>query len=159
MSRGQGRRESVRIWWIDQDRLAGSPNPTMAELERLRADGFATIISLLDEAVQPLNYDQAAVRRLGFAWQAIPIPDFEAPGQAQLEAFRCLVERSLAAGKVLVHCQGGMGRTGTMGAAYWVGKGLSAKEALAKVRQARPGVVETAAQEASLRALERGGAT
>ena len=61
----------------------------------------------------------------------------------------------LETGGILVHCQGGLGRTGTMGAAYWIWKGLSAEEALARIRQVRPGAVESPDQQASLDALER----
>lgn len=58
-------------------------------------------------------------------------------------------------GKIIMHCQGGFGRTGMMAAAYWVGKGLSAKEAIDKVRQSRPHAVETKEQEESLENLEK----
>jgi len=57
-------------------------------------------------------------------------------------------------GKVLVHCQGGTGRTGTMAATYWVKKGLSASKAIEKVRKSRPGAVEIPEQEESLFELE-----
>jgi protein-tyrosine phosphatase len=56
--------------------------------------------------------------------------------------------------KVLVHCQGGSGRTGTMGAAYWIAKGLSAADAIRKVRQANPDAVETIGQERILDEFE-----
>jgi protein-tyrosine phosphatase len=44
-----------------------------------------------------------------------------------------------------------LGRTGTVLACYLVRRGLSADEALARVRAARPGAVETRAQEAAVR--------
>jgi protein-tyrosine phosphatase len=37
-----------------------------------------------------------------------------------------------------------------MAAAYWIGKGLSAKEAIEKIRRSRPNAVETKEQEESL---------
>jgi protein-tyrosine phosphatase len=40
-----------------------------------------------------------------------------------------------------------------MAAAYWIGKGLSAKEAIEKVRKSRPHAVETKEQKESLKNL------
>jgi len=64
------------------------------------------------------------------------------------------VEQALEKGKVVMHCQGGSGRTGTMAAAYWVYKCLSPKEAIEKVRQTNRHSVETTEQEESLHELE-----
>ena len=50
-----------------------------------------------------------------------------------------------------MHCGAGMGRTGTMLACYLVGKGYSFQDALAHVRQRRPGSVETLEQEGVIR--------
>jgi hypothetical protein len=33
-------------WWIDNQHLLGSRNPTLADLEQLRRDGFEVLISL-----------------------------------------------------------------------------------------------------------------
>ena len=45
----------------------------------------------------------------------------------------------------------GLGRTGTMAAKMLVGFGVSPEDAIASVRQARPGTIETAAQEQYIR--------
>jgi atypical dual specificity phosphatase len=42
-----------------------------------------------------------------------------------------------------VHCQAGIGRTGTMLAAYLIGTGMSAEEAIAIVRRRNPHSVES----------------
>ena len=143
------------IWWIDENRLAGGPNPDPATLEILKARGFRTIVSLLDETEQRRNYGKGDAARLGLAFHSIPILDLHAPSRDQFQGFLRLVAERLETGSILVHCQGGLGRTGTMGAAYWIWKGFSAEEALARIRQVRPGAVETPDQQACLDDLER----
>lgn len=48
----------------------------------------------------------------------------------------------------------GLGRSGTMAAAYLVATGTSADEAIAILRELRPGSIETAEQEAAVRRFE-----
>ena len=66
------------------------------------------------------GYDARAIERAGWVRHAIPVRDFHAPSLAQLERFVALVRAAGPCTKVLVHCQGGSGRTGTMAAAYWI---------------------------------------
>ena len=144
------------MWWIDEDELAGSPNPPLEELERLRRAGFATIVCLLhpdDSPPQQPAYDPVDAGRLGYAWHNIPVFDYHAPTLDQFDEFRRIVEARLECGKLLVHCWGGSGRTGTMGAAYWIYKGVSAADAVARVRRANPKAIEAPDQRASLDGL------
>ena len=143
-------------WWIDQQVLMGSDNPTDTDLAELAADGFTLVVSLLQESEQPPRYDAERLAQLGVRRVNIPVEDFHAPSQAQLADFVDLVESEREAGKILVHCQGGTGRTGTMAAAYWMAKGVPYGDAVAKVRSARPGAVETDEQRAALQAFEAG---
>ena len=91
---------------------------------------------------------------LGLKRTNLGVADFHAPSVDQLSQFVDLVEAEGSRGKTLVHCQGGTGRTGTAAAAYWIAKGVPFEEAVAKVREARPGAVETEEQLAMLRAFE-----
>lgn len=138
-------------WWIDNPRLLGSRNPGHADLEQLRRDGFEVLISLLREEEQPPLYDAGRAASLGFARHNIPVKDFCPPTVNQLEQFVSLVANLPPGTKTVVHCEGGTGRTGTFAAAYWVTKGLTVPDAIARVRKARPHAVETAEQEAALR--------
>jgi len=141
-------------WWIDEPKLLGCSNPTDEQLEEFYQEGFRTIISLLDEHEQNPYYDLKATEAKGFKRYSIPVADFTAPLPADFQKFIHIVGESLRHGKVLVHCQGGTGRTGTMAAAYWMKKGLSAEEAIKKVRKVRTRAIEMPEQEDSLYELE-----
>ena len=144
----------MRRWWIEEPMLLGSSNPTNRELEDLYQEGFRTIISLLDENEQTPYYEIVGIEAKGFKRYSIPLQDFTAPALADIQKFMGIVINSLKRGKVLVHCQGGIGRTGTMAAAYWIKKGLSASEAIKKIRKSMPGAIEMPEQEDSLFELE-----
>ncbi len=140
-------------WWIDEPDLQGCANPSEEELETLRRDGFGVLVSLLDEEEQSPRYDIVAAAASGWVRHAIPVKDFQAPTVEQLEQFVTLVSGLPPGTRTVVHCQGGSGRTGTFAAAYWCANGLSASDAIAHVRKARPHAVETSEQEAALEAF------
>ena len=144
----------MSYWWIDEPVVLGGGNPTTGKLEKLYQEGFRTIISLLDETEQRPNYDIKEVGARGFKRYSIPLKDFSVPMLDDFKTFLKAMHRAVEQGKVLVHCQAGLGRTGTMAAAYWINKGLSVNEAIKKIRKSNPNVVESAEQESSLYELE-----
>jgi protein-tyrosine phosphatase len=65
----------------------------------------------------------------------------------QFQAFMTFTrEQQAQGGAVAVHCVAGIGRTGTLLAGHLITSGMAADEAIARVRQLRPGAVETFAQ-------------
>ena len=134
--------------WVAADLLAamarpGRERPLDEDLAYLQAAGLSVLISLTE---QPVAADDLA--RYGLTGLHLPVADFTPPTMVQIEEFLTVVERARADGEAVgIHCTAGQGRTGTMLAAYLVSQGLSAPEALAKIRRLRPGSVETAEQE------------
>lgn len=141
-------------WWIDKPKILGSGNPGIDKLRELRKEGFDTVICLL-ENMQLAFYSVDEAEMIGYTIHSIPIANFRSPALPQMKEFLTLVDSSLQqGGKVIIHCLAGMGRTGTMAAAYWINKGLSAQEAIVKTRQCNPSAIETTVQENSLFELE-----
>ncbi|MGH7274124.1 MAG: protein-tyrosine phosphatase family protein [Nitrospiria bacterium] len=147
--------ELVRKYWVDEQKILGASNPSTEILGELFNEGFRTVISLIAERLNPLNYDLDQIKQMGYTWHLIPVIDRHAPTPEQIREFLRLLDESLNKGKVLIHCQGGSGRTGTMAAAYWISKGLTANKAIARVREANPLAVESPAQKESLFWFER----
>lgn len=142
-------------WWIDEPLVLGSSNPSEEDLRDLRPQGFAILVCLLDPNEQSANYDREEAIKLGYRLHAIPVRDFCPPSVSQLKEFVNLARGAYDHAKLLVHCQGGTGRTGTMAAAYWISKGLSKESAVSRIRQARPHAVETPEQHRCLEEFER----
>jgi atypical dual specificity phosphatase len=146
---------TARIWWIARGQLAGSRNPTQQELRVLKFDGFSTIVSLLDESQQQPSYSLSSVKEIGYEWRSMPIADHCAPTLDQMLEFARVVDEQSTIGKVLVHCWAGLGRTGTMGAAYLICRGQTAAAAINSIRRVCPYAIENQEQEASLLTLEK----
>jgi ADP-ribosyl-[dinitrogen reductase] hydrolase len=97
------------------------------------------------------------IRARGMAWHHLPVVDLAAP-DARFEAgWRdagpALAARLREGGRVLVHCRGGLGRAGTVAARLLVELGAGPDDAIRRVRAARPGAIETPAQERYVRGL------
>jgi atypical dual specificity phosphatase len=138
--------------WVIGGQVAGMPRPGAArpldqDLQFLRSQGIEVLVSLTE---QPL--DGEALRRHGIEAVHIPVPDYHAPTQAQLDQYVNAVQSSVTAShQVGTHCAGGMGRTGTFLAALFVSRGMEGDAAIAEVRRLRPGSIETEEQEKAVR--------
>lgn len=121
--------------WVIEKKLAGCARPeTETQLVWLRNKGVKAIVCLNQE--RPL--DEEEVRSLGFEYTFIPIKDFAAPTLEDIVKFVTFTDDMLKQNKpVVVCCEAGIGRTGTMLAAYLVSQCRSPEEALEQIKEKR----------------------
>jgi len=142
--------------WIIPGKLAGCPEPGITapldyDLGLLRKTGVTCLITLTE-----YDLNQTALQRHGLSNLHLPIFDREAPTINQAYMLLIRMQKLVEQGQVLaVHCKAGLGRTGTIVAAWLIREGgLSSATAIARVRMINRGFVQSAAQEAFLEALE-----
>jgi len=130
--------------WIDKPYLAGMARPHTAEaLAWVRSQGVDVLITLTEDPLPKSWVDDA-----GLMAMHVPIQDFEPPTIQQLEQIATAMRNAkLALMGFGVHCLAGRGRTGTVLAAMLVAEGVEPAAAIQRIRTARPGSIETNAQE------------
>lgn len=141
--------------WLVPGRLAGTPWPGVvhdmdADLKALSRCGITMLITLTEK-----DFPQDALARNGLKNFHLPVYDQEPPTVAQMQMLLARMSVALRRGEVLaVHCLAGLGRTGTVLAAWLVREGLTAEEALRRVRLIDAKYVQSEVQEALLYEFE-----
>lgn len=137
---------------------AYDPRALQRDIETIREWGASALVTLITEREPtprgPVEIGNAS-RSAGLQWYWLPIDDMYTPDrtfEAQWEDNGSALRTALLSGeRIVLHCRGGLGRTGTIAARLLVELGIEPDTAIARVRAARSGTIETTAQEQHIR--------
>jgi len=125
------------------------------DLAQLTDWGVAALVTLVERAeLEILGVANLGTRARahGLQWWHLPVIDGAAPGRAFERTWReagpavhTLLDRDA---RIALHCRAGIGRTGTVAARILVERGMAPADAVARVRRARPGAIESPEQRA-----------
>jgi len=126
------------------------------DLKAIKAFGAVALVTLMpDRELQSLHVSPHQIQNktsgLGIEWYQLPIPDQCIPDQAFEELWTdtgLRLRTLLKAGhNIVLHCKGGLGRTGTIAARLLIEFGMAPRMAIQSVRKVRPGSIENSLQE------------
>lgn len=152
--------------WVINNVLAGSGLPlTFDQFMWLVNHGIGTIVTvrelplpsewLIVDDVKSSHSKDRITKKLNYLH--LRVEDYHSPSIEEIESTVKFIENEIEGKRaVLVHCAAGKGRTGTILGAYLLKKeNLSAKEAITRIRNLRPGSIQTDSQENSLFEYEK----
>ena len=122
--------------------------------------GAKALVTLVEEQeLMDLSVPSYHIKKFasshGIEWYHLPIKDVGIPGKSFEPAWNYIgtrLRRMLADGeRIVLHCKGGLGRTGTIAARLLIELGEEADSAINRVRASRPGAIETQEQEEYVR--------
>ncbi len=142
---------------MQPDAMSGSWDRDLStDMAVISGYGAKALVTLMEEhelielGVPAETIEQAANAH-GVEWYHLPIRDVSTPDKSFESAwgYAGIRLRKLLAGgnRIVLHCKGGLGRTGTIAARLLVELGEEASSAIARVRKTRPGAIETREQE------------
>ena len=128
----------------------------------MKAQGVSHVVPLItDDECSAYGVDDLfnAYTQTGFVIRRLSILDQSVCSLAEMRALVQWLSDNLAEGAhIMIHCVGGLGRSGLVAACYLTSQGLEAEEAVQEVRCARsPRAVESATQEAFIRSFAHAG--
>ncbi|MEM2980543.1 MAG: dual specificity protein phosphatase family protein [Thermoproteota archaeon] len=141
------------LTWVWRKMIAASPIATSREdIESWKNIGVKAVV-VLAESHEIARYWRDAdnyfsvLNNNGLEFLHSPVEDFHAPNLSQLEELVEWIESKVSSEKpVLVHCHAGIGRTGTVIAAYLVKQGYDAAQAIREVKRKIPLALEVDSQ-------------
>lgn len=139
-----GKKDRPRRWNRDLE----------ADLRAIQAWGASLVVTLIEDhefsllGVSPLG---ERARSQGMDWLHLPIRDVDVPDDRFETGWRqhgpAIHQRLDGGERILIHCRGGLGRTGLVAGLILVERGVAPRDAILRVRAVRPHAIETRDQE------------
>jgi atypical dual specificity phosphatase len=152
---GQFANRPTNFSWVIEKKLAGSGMPVnLPQLSWVAKSGIRSVITVRESPL-PTSWLGDTSQKLEY--MHLKVDDFCAPSLESLDSTVRYIGQHIDEEKpVLVHCAAGKGRTGTILAAYIMKQdsNLSSLEAIKKIRDLRPGSVQSEEQIAALQGFE-----
>ena len=128
--------------WVLHGALAGAEGPArVRDLLYLKQQGIGAIVRMEARTISGERADLTDLYE--------PVPDFSPPTIEQIQRMVLFIQEQIETQQrpVAVTCHAGIGRTGTLLACYLVHEGNSPDNAVSKIRELRPGSIQTREQE------------
>ncbi|HEY7107861.1 MAG TPA: dual specificity protein phosphatase family protein [Nitrososphaeraceae archaeon] len=125
-----------RFGWVIEGELAGSGRlMSPLQLAWATSHGIKSVVTIREFPLEASWFSN----RNDIMYRHIQVKDHSAPPMKELGEIVTYIETEITHGRpVIVHCNGGSGRTGTVLAAYLMKKnGLTAQQAVRKVKEIR----------------------
>jgi len=125
-----------RFSWVIKGKLAGSGRPmTSSQLAWVAKNGIKSVLTVRESSLPPSWFRKGC----DISYKHLKVENYGAPPVDELDGAVDYMDSEIRNDKpLLVHCNGGSGRTGTLLAAYLMKKeGLSADQAIQKVKKIR----------------------
>jgi len=152
---------AYEINWIDSNyinvkgkigigRAPGYGSVRFDDFRSIKEQGISKIYCLQEEdelvylADETVEQRREILKEYGIELIHSPIGDFRIPTPEQALMLSESIMKDVNGGKsILIHCMGGLGRSGTIAACALVHYGLKPDDAVKIVRTVRPGTLET----------------
>ena len=121
------------------------------DLELISNAGFDIVVTLIEQhefvelGVEELGDTKTS--EYGMRWIWAPINDGWIPSPDIASQLNLMIDSLEERRSMFIHCKGGLGRAGSVVAWLLTHHGFSSSDAIGKVREVRPGSIETISQE------------
>ena|SRR6476661_4230413 len=142
--------------WIVNGKLAGSGMPmTFSQLVWTVKQGIKTIVTVREVSLPSKWFTERTTKDIDYLH--LRVEDYGAPTLEELDNTVNFMKKQINNQKpVLVHCAAGKGRTGTILAAYLLKEDrLNADQTIKKIRNLRPGSIQSEVQEMAITMYEK----